>query len=78
MVVLIPVPVLDPPPGNWVIVQVPVAGNPFNTMVPVEITQVGWVTVPIEGAAGAGGCGWITTSAEEGEVQPASLVTLKV
>ena len=55
MVVLIPLPVLDPPPGSWVIVQAPVAGNPFNTTVPVEITQVGWVTAPIEGAGGAGG-----------------------
>jgi hypothetical protein len=49
IVVLVPVPVL--PPGF--IVQVPVAGKPFNTTQPVATSQVGCVIVPTVGAAGA-------------------------
>ncbi len=34
------------------IVQVPAAGNPFNTMLPVGTVQVGCVMVPIIGLEG--------------------------
>src|SRR5450759_2510786 len=47
--VLVPVPVT--PPGF--IVQVPVAGKPFNITQPVATSQVGCVIVPTVGAAGA-------------------------
>ena len=52
MVLLIPVPVVVVPPGVLVIVQVPVAGKPFNTTLPVASAQVGWVMVPTVGAVG--------------------------
>jgi hypothetical protein len=66
------------PPGKRVKVQVPVAGNPLKVTLPVEIRQSGLMIVSITGAVGARGCGWITTFADEGEVQPASLVTVYV
>jgi len=51
IVVLVPVPVMDP----GLMVQVPDAGNPFNTTLPVATRQVGWVMVPMDGSAGVGG-----------------------
>ena len=48
MVVLVPVP--DIAPG--LMVQVPVAGNPLKTTLPVDTLQVNWVIVPIAGAVG--------------------------
>ncbi len=53
IIVLFPVPCVVVPPGDLVNVQVPVAGNPFNTTVPVAKVQVGWVIVPIVGATGS-------------------------
>ena len=47
-VVVTPDPVI--PPG--LIIQVPAAGNPFKTTLPVAVTQVGCVMVPIDGAEG--------------------------
>jgi hypothetical protein len=47
-VAVVPVPVA--PPG--LIVQVPVAGNPPKTTLPVGTAQVGWVIVPMVGAVG--------------------------
>ena len=41
MVVLVPDPVVVVPPGVLVKVQVPVAGNPFSTTLPVATEQVG-------------------------------------
>ena len=41
IVVLVPLPVTVVPPGLLVIVQVPVAGNPFKTTLPVASVQVG-------------------------------------
>ena len=46
-------------------------------MVPVATVHVGWVTVTV-GAAGDPGTASITTSADEGEVHPAALVTVKL
>ena len=70
MVELVPVPVLVIPPGVRVRVQVPVAGRPFRTTLPVATAQVGWVMVPITGAAGVAGCGSMTTLADATEVHP--------
>ena len=53
IVTLVPVP--DIAPG--LIVQIPVAGRPFNTTLPVvAIHEEGWVIVPIIGAVGADRC----------------------
>ena len=55
MVELIPEPVEVVPPGDRVKVQVPVAGNPLRTTLPVAKAQLGWVIVPTVGAVGADG-----------------------
>ena len=78
MVVLAPEPVEVIPPGSLVNVQVPVAGRLFNTTLPVDSSQVGWVIVPATGAAGVGGGSLITTSSDAADVQPSALVTVKV
>jgi len=70
------VPVDVTAPGVLVNVQLPVAGKPFNTTLPVAIAQVGWVIVPTVGAVGDDGCAVITTLAEAGETQPEALVTV--
>ena len=75
MVTLVPVPVIAP----GLIVQVPVAGNPFNITVPVDAAHVdGCVTEPTIGAVGATGAAFITTSDDGFEIHPAELVTLKL
>ena len=75
---VVPVPVVAVPPGVCVRVHVPVAGRPFNTTPPVAIAQAGCVTVPVAGAAGVGGCAFITTLPEAVEIQPDAFVTVKV
>ena len=70
MVELVPVPVVVIAPGDRVSVQVPAAGRPFSTTLPVATAQVGWVMVPIAGADGVAGCALITTFAEATEVHP--------
>ena len=77
-VVVVPVPVEVIAPGLRVSVQVPVAGNPERSTLPVATEQVGWVMVPIIGAVGTAGCALITTFPDATEVQPAALVTVKV
>jgi hypothetical protein len=70
-------PVPDIAPG--LIVQIPVAGRPFNTTLPVvEVHDEGCVIVPIIGAVGATGALLMTTLADSTEIHPASLVTLKL
>ena len=70
MVVLVPVPVIAP----GLMVQVPDAGRPFNTTLPVvAMHEEGWVIVPSSGAAGAAGAGLITTSADACDIHPGSL-----
>ena len=71
MVVVGPVPFMAP----GFIVQVPVAGKPVRTTLPVATVQVGWVMAPMMGAVGVVGCGLITTLAEATEVHPPALVT---
>ena len=73
MVVLAPEPATAP----GLIVQLP-AGSPLRTTLPVGSEQVGWVTVPVVGAAGGSGCVLIITSADAAEIQPAAFVTVKL
>jgi hypothetical protein len=51
-VTLLPDPSILKLPGLRINVQFPVAGNPFITILPVEIRQVGCVMVPATGAEG--------------------------
>ena len=74
----VPVPVLVTPPGFRVTVHVPEEGNPESATLPVDIAQVGCVIVPTTGGVGINGCSLITTITDEGDVHPASLVTVKV
>jgi hypothetical protein len=48
----VPVPVLIVPPGDLVSVQVPIAGSPVSSTLPVAKTHVGWVIVPTTGGVG--------------------------
>ena len=71
-VVVVPVPAIDP----GLIVQVPVAGSPFNTTLPAGAAhEAGCVIVPIIGADGATGAALMTTVADANDIHPASLVT---
>ena len=54
-VVVVPEPEIVTPPGFLVNVQLPVAGNPLKTTLPVDIAHVGWVIVPTAGADGDAG-----------------------
>ena len=76
MVVLVPEPVEVVPLGVLVKVQVPVAGNPFKTTLPVATAHVGCVMIPTVGAEGDDGCVLITILDDSGETQPAVLVTV--
>ena len=59
-------------------VQVPVAGSPFSTTLPVSTAhEAGCVIVPIVGDNIAG-ASFITTSVEGRDIHPAALVTLKL
>ena len=75
IVVLIPLPVVVTSPGLRVSVHVPPDGKPFNIILPVA-THVGWVMMPVTGAAGVRGCALITTSEDEADKQPDELVTV--
>ena len=55
MVVLVPVPVVVIPPGYLRSVQVPDAGSPFRTTLPVGTAQLGAVIAPTSGADGVAG-----------------------
>jgi len=77
-VVDVPVPVVVAPPGFWVSVQLPVAGNPVNVTLPVVRSHVGAVTGPTCGGSGAPDAAGITTSEDGPEEQAASLVTVNV
>jgi hypothetical protein len=75
IVVLVPFPVI--PPGLRV--QVPVAGSPVITTLPVGAEhEEGCMIVPTIGAVGAEGETCIITSADAREIHPASLVTSKL
>jgi len=76
-VVEVPVPLIVIPPGFLVRVHVPEAGSPFRITLPADRAQVGWVIVPMTGAAGVP---WalIITFCEEGDTHPEAFVTVKV
>jgi hypothetical protein len=57
---------------------VPGDGNPLRITLPVDIAHVGCVIVPTTGEVGERGCGLMTTSDDNAEVQPAELVTVKL
>ena len=71
-----PFPVKVVPPGFLVRVHVPVFGKPLNATLPVPRVQVGWIIVPMIGAAGLPGAASITTSVDSPEVHPAALVII--
>jgi hypothetical protein len=73
---VVPVPVEVVPPGVLVNVQVPVAGKPFKTTLPVDTTHVGWVMTPAKGAVGVAGCVLMTTLTDGNEIHPSALVTV--
>ena len=75
IVVVVPDPVVVIPPGFLVKVHVPEAGNPLKATLPVPTVQVGWVIVPMTGAAGAPGAASITTLTDCAEVHHASFVS---
>ena len=77
-VVVVPNPVVVTEPGLRVRVHSPEAGNPVSSILPVVTLQVGWVTVPITGAEGVTGCGFIVTEVLVEEVQPSAFLTEKV
>ena len=74
--VLVPVPVVVAPPGVLVNDQVPVAGKPLITTLPVDNVHVGWVIVPMVGTDGVAGCMLMTTSVDATELHPTELVTM--
>jgi hypothetical protein len=77
-VVLLPVPVVVAPPGLLVRVQVPEDGSPLRVTLPVATPQVGWVLDSITGGVGVAGAGSINPGNEGAEIQPATLLTVKV
>jgi hypothetical protein len=77
-VVFVPDPVVVTSPGLRVNIQLPDDGNELNATLPVATEQVGWLMVPITGAFGVTGCGIISAPADDGDVQPSALVTVKV
>jgi hypothetical protein len=76
IVVFAPVPVLVVLPGVLVNVQVPVAGSPFKTTLPVATLQVGSVIDPTAGAAGVEGCALMTILADVVEIHAEAFVTV--
>ncbi len=66
---VVPVPVMVVEPTESVTVQVPAAGKPLSATLPVATAHVGWVIVPITGAVGVAGCGFITAVPEAPDVQ---------
>ena len=73
-IVLVPEPVMLP----GLIVQLPDDGKPFNTTLPVDTEQLGWVMVPAVGAVGVVGWALMTIFVVTAEVHPDALVTVKL
>ena len=77
-VVDVPVAVMMTLPGKRVSVQLPWAGSPLMTTLPVGKSQVGWVIAPATGGVGVAGCRLMVTVDDGAEVHPSALVTAKV
>lgn len=77
-VVVVPSPGVATSSGCLVTVQVPVAGKPLSTTLPVIEVHVRWVMVPITGAEGIAltVSVYVTTAAEHGE--PCGLLEVTV
>jgi hypothetical protein len=75
---VVPVPWLVKPSGYLISIHVPLEGSPDSTTLPVATWKVGWVIVPTTGAAGVGGCAFITALADTEEVHPSVFVTTKL
>lgn len=76
---VVPLPVIVEPPGDAVMIHVPVFGSPLNCTLPVLTVQVGCVIVPITGAVGVPGAALIVALVvDAAEVHPEALVTVKV
>ena len=74
-----PVPVIVVDPTDSVTVQVPAAGNPLRSMLPVATPQVGCMMTPTTGAVGVTGAAFITATPEATEVHVViPSVTVKV
>ena len=76
--VVVPLPVAEAPPGEATTVQSPNEGNPLKATLPVEVVQVGCVTVP---ATGGEGIPTITTEVVEtmsGQLPAAGIVHVTV
>ena len=67
---MVPVPVVVTAPGLRVRVQVPDAGNPLRSTLPVVTVQVGCVMVPIVGAGGMVAATSVTGMAAELQLLP--------
>lgn len=75
IVVVAPVPAIDP----GLRTQVPVAGSPLKTTLPVGAIHVeGCVIVPTIGANGPPGASLIITSVDGREIHPASVVIVNL
>ena len=78
IVMFVPEPANCTSPGDRIIVHVPVEGKAVSVTLPVGISAVGCIIVPITGTPGAGGGAGIVTSPDNTEVHPASLVKEKL
>jgi hypothetical protein len=78
IVVLVPVPEVETPPGVLDNVHVPEDGKPLNKTLPVAVVQFGWVIVLTTGAVGVDGLALITTLPDAAEVHPEVFDTVKV
>ena len=76
IVLLVPVPEVNTPPGYLINVQMPEDGKLFSTTLPVDREHVGEVMFNTVGATGVTVWAEIKTFADGGDKQPASLVTV--
>lgn len=77
-VLVTPVPDMVTFPGVRVRFQVPEAGSPLSSTLPVESAHVGCVMTPTTGAVGVPGWAFMTAEDEAADVHPRALVTVKV
>ena len=76
--ILVPLLAVETVPGYLIRVQVPAAGRPLKTTLPVAKVHVGGVMAPTTGGVGVAGCAGITAPADTGDVHPVATVTVNV